>query len=211
MANILYHYYRSSSSYRVRIALNLKNIAYEMRPISLIHHEHKNQEYLSINPQGLVPTWVDENLTLTQSLAIIEYLDDIYPNPRLLPENILQKAHARQFSLIIACEMHPLNNLCVREYLQNKDWTARDIQAWYHHWLKEGFQAYENLLEKYHFGQKFTLNDTLSLADVCLIPQIYNALRFEFDMTPFPKIMNIYDNCQEIEAFQKAYPKEEQT
>jgi maleylacetoacetate isomerase len=207
--NQLYNYYRSSSSYRVRIALNLKGISYEMIPISLIDHKHKSAEYLAINPQGLVPTWVDKNITLTQSLAIIQYLDDISPKNRLIPENINLKAHAWQFSLIIACEMHPLNNLCVREYLQRKQWTPNEILDWYHYWLKNGFDSYEALLNQHQFGKHFTLNKTLSLADVCLIPQIYNALRFEFDMSPYPKIMNIYQNCQQIEAFQQAYPTEQ--
>jgi maleylacetoacetate isomerase len=207
--NQLYNYYRSSSSYRVRIALNLKDISYEMIPISLINHEHKTSEYLAINPQGLVPTWVDKNITLTQSLAIIQYLDDIFPKNRLIPEDINLKAHAWQFSLIIACEMHPLNNLCVREYLQRKQWTPNEVLDWYHNWLKNGFDSYEALLNQHQFGKHFTLNKTLSLADVCLIPQIYNALRFEFDMSPYQKIMNIYQNCQQIEAFKQAYPTEQ--
>ncbi len=209
MDNQLYNYYRSSSSYRVRIALNLKDISYEMIPISLINHEHKTSEYLAINPQGLVPTWVDKNITLTQSLAIIQYLDDIFPKNRLIPEDINLKAHAWQFSLIIACEMHPLNNLCVREYLQRKQWTPNEVLDWYHNWLKNGFDSYEALLNQHQFGKHFTLNKTLSLADVCLIPQIYNALRFEFDMSPYQKIMNIYQNCQQIEAFKQAYPTEQ--
>lgn len=211
MDNTLYNYYRSSSSYRVRIALNLKEIPYTLIPISLLKHEHKNPEYLKINPQGLVPTWVDENITLTQSLAIIEYLDEVYPNPALLPKDLILKAHARQFSLIIACEMHPLNNLCVREYLQKKNWSEEEIMTWYHHWLKQGFDAYEGLLTQHDLGNHFTLNEHLSMADVCLVPQIYNALRFHFDMSAYPKMMHIYQNCEKQDAFIKAYPNEQQT
>jgi maleylacetoacetate isomerase len=211
MDNTLYNYYRSSSSYRVRIALNLKNIAYDMIPISLLKHEHKSPEYLKINPQGLVPTWVDKQVTLTQSLAIIEYLDEIYPLPSLLPKDPILKAHARQFSLVIACDIHPLNNLCVREYLQKKHWSEEDIMTWYHHWLKQGFDAYEGLLQQHDFGQQYTINDTLSMADICLIPQVYNAKRFQFDMSAYPKIKRIDENCQKLEAFKKAYPHEQST
>jgi maleylacetoacetate isomerase len=207
--NILYHYYRSSSSYRVRIALNLKGVPYEMFPISLLQHEHKSADYLKINPQGLVPTWIDEKISLSQSLAIIEYLDERYPQPQLIPNDLILKAHVRQFSLIIACEIHPLNNLCVREYLQRKKWSESEIMSWYHHWLKQGFDAYEALLKQLNYGQHYTLNQNLSMADLCLIPQIYNAKRFEFNMDKYPIIMDIYQNCQSIDAFKKAYPSEQ--
>lgn len=204
----LYHYVRSSASYRVRIALNLKHINYEMIPISLLQNEQNSPEYLKINPQGLVPAWVDEDITLSQSLAIIEYLEEKHPHPRLLPENKIIKAHARQFSFIIACDIHPLNNLGVRNYLSDHDWKQTEIQQWIHHWLNKGFTAYEKLLKQYDFGNFYTLNQSLSIADICLIPQVYNALRFEFDMQAYPKIMQIYRNANLLEAFKKAAPDE---
>lgn len=204
----LYNYVRSSASYRVRIALNLKNIDYKMIPISLLKNEQNSPEYLKINPQGLVPTWVDEDITLSQSLAIIEYLEERYPQPHLLPEGCLEKAHARQFAFIIACDMHPLNNLSVRNYLSERDWKPTEIQQWMHHWMNKGFTAYEMLLKKHDFGNFYTLNQSLSIAEVCLIPQVYNALRFELDMQAYPKIMQIYRNANLLEAFKKAAPDE---
>lgn len=204
----LYNYTRSSASYRVRIALNLKNIDYEMIPISLLQNEQNSAEYLKINPQGLVPTWVDEHITLSQSLAIIEYLDERYPSPKLLPSDMITKAHARQFSLLIACEIHPLNNLGVRQYLSEHHWTKDNINQWMFHWFQKGFLAYEALLNQYDLGHYYTLNDELSMADICLIPQVYNAKRFEFDMQAYPKIMQIYQNANLLDAFKKAAPDE---
>lgn len=204
----LYNYVRSSASYRVRICLNLKNIDYQMIPISLLDNQQQSQEYLDINPQGLVPTWVDDDISLSQSLAIIEYLDERYPTPLLLPNDIFLKARVRQFSLIIACETHPLNNLCVRQYLLKENWSEEKVTQWMYHWFQKGFAAYEAILQKYHLGQKFTLNETLSMADICLVPQVYNALRFKFNMQDYPFIMNIYQHCQQLDAFKKAAPDE---
>ncbi len=206
--NKLFNYVRSSASYRVRIALNLKNIDYEMIPISLLNNEQNSAEYLKINPQGLVPTWEDERITLSQSLAIIEYLDERFPLPKLLPKDLICKARTRQFSLIIACEMHPLNNLGVRQYLSEHLWSKDDINQWMFHWFQKGFSAYEALLNQYDLGHHYTLNDELSMADICLIPQVYNAIRFKFDMQAYPKIMQIYQNTNLLDAFKKAAPNE---
>jgi maleylacetoacetate isomerase len=202
MENILYDYFRSSCAYRVRIALYLKHISFQSHPISLLNHEQYHPSYLKINPQGGVPSWQDANITLTQSLAILEYLDEAYPNtPKILPQNVIQKAKARQLALIIACDIHPLNNLRIKEYL---NWQEKDFITWYHHWLKQGFDAFESLL----LNSTYCLDETISIADICLIPQVYNALRFNFDLNPYPKINRIYHHCQQIPAFIQAYPQQ---
>lgn len=208
--NKLYDYFRSSCSYRVRIALNLKHISYESIPISLLKNEQHNNDYKKINPMASVPTWIDASIQLTQSLAIIEYLDEQYPNlPKLLPTNPIQKAHARELALLIACDIHPINNLRVKEYLKSEEWSEDKILKWYHHWLKNGFDAFESLLTaNTHSHSHFCLGEQISLADICLIPQVYNALRFNFDMSSYKRIMEIYRYCIELPAFIAAEPKE---
>jgi maleylacetoacetate isomerase len=209
MTNKLYDYYRSSCSYRVRIALNLKKISYEKINISLIEHKHHESTYTFINPQGAVPTWEDEHIQLTQSLAILEYLDEQYPHTTpILPKSPLLRARARQFSQIIACDIHPLNNLRVKEYLKDDGWSDKKFLNWYHHWLTEGFNGFEQLLVKFQQDGPYCLGTHISIADICLVPQIYNAFRFSFDMTEYPHIMNIYRQCQQLPAFIDAEPKE---
>lgn len=203
MDNSLYDYWRSSSCTRVRIALALKNIDYKNIPISLIDGAQQDPNYLCVNPQGLVPFWSDTEIHLSQSLAIIEYLDDIYPSPKLLPASPIQKARARQFANLISCDIHPLNNLRVKKYL---DLNEDQWMTWYHYWLNLGFTAYEALLAQHQHIGPYTLNNELSIADLCLIPQIYNAHRFGFKMAYFPKLQAIYDICLNIEAFQQAMP-----
>lgn len=203
MINKLYDYYRSSCSYRVRIALNIKEIAYEKITISLIDNEHHSNDYQKINPQAFVPIWQDANITLTQSIAILEYLDEQYPNtPKILPDEPLLRAKARQIALIVACDMHPLNNLRVKTYLKNLGITDDEILIWYHHWLKQGFDSIEVWLG----NDPYCVGDHISIADICLVPQIYNALRFSFNMTPYPKIISIYEQCQQNQAFIDAEP-----
>ena len=203
MTNILYDYWRSSSCTRVRIALALKFISYENMPISLIDGEQLSTDYLNINPEGLVPFWRDPVINLSQSLAIIEYLDDIYPKPKLLPTNLLERAKARQFAYLVSCDIHPLNNLRVKKYLNlNEDeWIQ-----WYHHWLQLGFTSYETLLEQNGFTGPYSLNDSVTIADLCLVPQVYNAHRFEFNMKRFPILQSIYDNCLDLGPFRLAMP-----
>ena len=201
----LYDYFRSSCSYRVRIALNLKAISYDTIPVSLLKHENDEPAYLEMNPQGLVPTWQDETMILSQSLAILEYLDEAYPKTvPLLPQSLMMRAKARQLSNIIACDMHPLNNLRVKEYLLEAGFSNEAFMRWYHHWLKEGFDSLEQMVS----NGPYCLGDELTMADVCLIPQIYNAKRFDFDMMNYPKLMNIYHHCQTLNAFIQAEPKE---
>lgn len=207
MLPILYDYFRSSSSYRVRIALALKNIAYETIPISLLDLDNLKPEYLNLNPQGLVPTWVDEQLTLSQSLCIIEYLDECYPKtPRLIPEEIHDKYKAKELSYIISCDMGPLlNNARIKRYFVEHNFGEQAFLEWYHHWLKQGFDAYETHLLKQPDAQ-FSIGQHISIADLCLIPQIINAKRFEFDMQSYSKIMNIFNNCMKIPAFYETQP-----
>jgi maleylacetoacetate isomerase len=203
MPNILYDYFRSSCAYRIRIALHLKQIPFQATSISLLKHEQYQSTYLKLNPTGGVPTWQDENITLSQSLAILEYLDEAYPQtPKIIPQDIIQRAKARQLAMIIACDIHPLNNLRVKEYLH---WDEKDFMTWYHHWLKQGFEGFESSLQH---SYPFCLGENLSIADICLIPQIYNALRFNFDLKPYPKILAINEYCEKIPAFIAAYPQE---
>lgn len=203
MDNTLYDYWRSSSSTRVRIALALKHIDYKKVTISLIDGAQYQPDYLNINPQGLVPFWQDVDINLSQSIAIMEYLDEVYPIPRLLPNTPIKRARARQYANLISCDIHPLNNLRVKKYL---NFSEDEWMKWYHHWLNLGFTAYQDLLKQQHHHGPFTLNDELTIADLCLIPQIYNAHRFKFKMDNFLTLQAIYDACLNIEAFQNAMP-----
>ncbi|NBX85080.1 MAG: maleylacetoacetate isomerase [Gammaproteobacteria bacterium] len=201
----LYDYFRSSCSYRVRIALNLKGISYDLIPVSLLKHENDEPAYLEINPQGLVPTWQDDKMILSQSLAILEYLDEAYPETtQILPQNIMMRSKARQLSYIIACDMHPLNNLRVKEYLLDAGFSNEAFLKWYHHWLKEGFNSLEQIVS----SAPYCLGNEVTIADICLVPQIYNAKRFNFDLSSYPKLMNIYNHCQTLMPFIQAKPQE---
>ena len=207
----LYDYYRSTACYRVRIALNLKKIAYDTVPIHLINHggEQHLPDYKKMNPQGLVPTLVENNYILTQSIAIIEYLDEINPDPALFPKAPLARAQVKQLALIIACDMHPLNNLGATTQLR-KQFSANDqqIQDWYYHWLKRGFDAIEAHLQQLPRKEMVCFGEKVSLADICLIPQIYNANRFHFDMRSYPLINDINNYCLSLSSFQEAAPQE---
>ena len=200
----LYDYYRSTASYRVRIALKLKNMTYERIPVHLTNQggEQHLPEYRALNPQSLVPTLVDHNHILSQSLAIIEYLEDIKPHPPLLPSDPIAKAHVKQIALIVACDMHPLNNLCVLQQLK-KQFSANEAQIndWYHHWLKQGFDAIERLLETYPRDIDVCYGNQVSLADICLIPQVYNAHRYHFSLENYPLIQRINTYCLSLPAF----------
>jgi maleylacetoacetate isomerase len=205
---ILYSYFRSSAAYRVRIALNLKQIDYEIRPIHLLKDggEQLKADYLALNPQGRVPVLVVEGKVLAQSSAIIEYLEEVYPSPPLLPGNALERAYVRSIAQIVACDIHPLNNLRVLAYL--KSIVKEDLeQAWRRHWIQEGFAAFEQLLQKHGYCGQFCFGDTPSMADVFLVPQVYNAFRFGCDMKSYPLINGIYKNCMHETAFSKAAPE----
>ena len=208
----LYDYYRSTACYRVRIALNFKNIAYEKLTIHLVNNggEQHSTKYLQINPQGLVPTLnakTDSNPQfINQSLAIIEYLEETYPSPALLPTNPWDRAQVRSLSFMIACEIHPVNNLRVLTYLRDHlKVNEQEIKLWYHHWLKKGFDAFEKRLQDTK-QQLVCFGNTITMADLCLIPQVYNAERFDFPMSNYPCINTINKHCLTIAAFKNAAP-----
>lgn len=207
----LYDYYRSTASYRVRIALNIKNICYETLAIHLINHggEQNQPDYLKLNPQGLVPTLDENGHIITQSLAIIEYLDEISPTPALLPSTPFGRAQVRGLALIIACDMHPLNNLRVLNRLREQfDANEDQVMSWYHLWLKEGFDAFERHLQDMPHKGSVCYGNEPGLADICLIPQVYNAHRFGFAMTAYPLINEINKHCLTLPSFKNAGPEE---
>lgn len=204
----LYGYFRSSAAYRVRIALNLKGVDYDQIPVNLVQGEQRDGEHLARNPQGLVPSLVlDDSSVINQSLAVCEYLDEVHPEPALLPVDALGRAQVRGLAQLIACEIHPLNNLKVLKYLVGElgaDEAAK--LAWYHHWIGEGFTALEAMLANLSNGD-FCYGDTPTLADICLVPQVYNAQRFECDLSAYPTIQRIVANCRLLPAFAKAAPE----
>jgi len=207
----LYDYYRSTACYRVRIALNFKMINYETLTVHLVNNggEQHLQNYLNLNPQGLVPTIEENGHILSQSLAIIEYLEEINPSPSLLPKTQLGRAEVRSLAMIIACDIHPLNNLRVLEYLKKEfEASISQVNEWYHHWLKAGFDAIELKLKILPREKNFCYGDSISLADICLIPQVYNAKRFDFPMDNYPLINKINDYCLTLDAFIDAEPKQ---
>lgn len=204
----LFTYYRSSASYRVRIALNLKGLEAEHIAINLAEGEQRAADYAALNPQNLVPMLVTEQHTqLTQSLAIMEYLDECYPDtPPLLPKDAEGRARVRALAQAIACEMAPLNNLRVLQYLVN-DMGLSEAQKlqWYRHWIAIGFTALETMLQDARTG-RFCHGNMPTMADCCLVPQVYNAARFECDMVGYPTINRIVEACNELSAFANAQP-----
>lgn len=201
----IYSYFRSSASYRVRIALNLKGIPYTVIPVNLRLGEHKKSFFRTMNPQGFVPLLADANLFISQSLTILEYLEKKYPSPPLLPVGDLHWL-ARSLAQFIACEIHPLNNLRVLNYLSKSLMLDEDARlAWQHHWLKEGLHAVEAVLA--NSKAPFSLTATPSWVDLLLIPQLYNARRFELDLTCFPRLLEIEKKCLKMEEFQRAMPE----
>ncbi|NVK42205.1 MAG: maleylacetoacetate isomerase [Oceanospirillaceae bacterium] len=201
----LFTYFRSSAAYRVRIALNLKGIEHRLTPVNLLQGEHLGDDYRALNPQGLVPALkLDDGRLLTQSTAILEYLEAEYPDRPLLPADHYEAARVRAWSNLIACDIHPVDNLRVLKYLKGTLAISDDEKtAWYQHWIHEGFKALELQLaaEPYCHGSDVTL------ADLYLIPQVYNALRFELDMSAYPKIHSIWDACNALPAFDDARPE----
>jgi len=204
---ILYDYFRSSAAYRVRIALHLKGLSAERRFVHLRRGEQRAEAYLAVNPQGLVPTLIDGNVHLTQSLAIIEYLDEKHPSPPLLPQSAADRAWVRSIALSIACDIHPLNNLRVIKYLDRElqiDEPGRD--EWYRHWIRVGFGALESHLAMRATG-RCCLGDSPTMADICLVPQVANANRLKVALEPFARIRAVNDACLALPAFDKARPE----
>lgn len=206
---ILYDYFRSSAAYRVRIALNLKELTYEQIPVNLLKNEQYGEFHTSRNPQGLVPCLEHDGVMFQQSLSICEYLDEVFPDrAALLPQCPEQRARVRALAQLIACDIHPLNNLRVLKYLKEHLFVDEtEKQAWYQHWILEGFQALESLLQRSEYTGRFCHGSDPGLADLCLVPQVYNARRFEVDMACFPLISRIDRLCSELEAFSAAHPE----
>ncbi|UTV30377.1 maleylacetoacetate isomerase [Photobacterium atrarenae] len=201
----LFDYFRSSASYRVRIALNLKGLDYTLSPVSLLANEQTDASYTAINPSALVPGLRTEQGMLGQSVAILEYLEERYPEPPILPRGTWEKAKCRELALTVACDIHPLNNLRVLNYLSRQLGVEQaEKTVWYHHWLKLGFQTLESLLASQE--QPFCCGNQPTMADICLIPQLYNARRFELDLAPYPTLIKIEQQCQQLEAFRRAHP-----
>jgi len=201
----LHDYFRSSAAYRVRIALNLKGVAYESVPRDLRHGEQRSPDYLAANPQGLVPMLEMDGLRLTQSLAIIDYLDARFPDPPLLPADPAARAQVLAMALLVACEIHPINNLRVLRYLKNgmgQDQTA--IDGWYVHWISEGLGALEAMAAR-HAG-RYLSGDRPGLADICLVPQLYNARRFSAPLEEYPTLVRIDAALAAHPAFAAAHP-----
>ncbi len=206
----LYAYWRSTAAYRVRIALNLKNIAYDVKIVNLIANggEQKNSEYAQINPQKLVPALVTDGQVLTQSLAILEYLEEVYPHPSILPGDPIHKAKVRSVAQAIACDIHPINNLRVLQYLGGEmgvEKPSRD--QWYRHWITEGFSAIEKILSDSPEAGKFCFGNEPTMADIALVAQMYNARRFNVDLSAFPTLVRIDAACNKSKAFIDAAPE----
>jgi maleylacetoacetate isomerase len=200
---ILHDFPLSSASYRVRIVLNLKGLAYEKRNYVLRSGEQRAPAYLAVNPAGLVPALETDGLVLGQSLAIIDYLDALHPEPRMIPTDPVARARAMEMALTIACDIHPINNLRVLQYLEHRMGQDKDaIDDWYRHWVEVGFATLEKLLP----NTPFAGGDAPNIVDACLVPQMYNARRFKVDLTPFPKVTAIADRAGALSAFVDAEP-----
>ena len=200
----LYNYFRSSASYRVRIALALKGLDYDYIPVHLLRNEQLAESYAQISPARLVPLLDDDGALLTQSLAIIEYLDETHPQPPLLPGDAVARARIRALALDVACEIHPLNNLRVLRYLvRDLKLAEEDKNRWYKHWVESGLEAVERQLATHPATGRFCHDETPTLADVVLVPQIHNAQRMECRLDHVPTVMRIFENCMQMDAFAK--------
>jgi maleylacetoacetate isomerase len=208
MPRVLHGDFRSSAAYRVRIALNLKGLDCERVSVHLRHGEQRGDAFLALNPQGMVPALVDGDAVLTQSPAILEYLDEAYPDtPRLLPVAPVDRARVRALAAAVACDIHPLNNLRVLQYIQGPMGGGQDTMvAWYNHWIAEGFRAIERMLAGDPRTGRFCHGDTPSLADICLVPQVFNSARHALDLDPYPTIRRIAAACDALPAFADAHP-----
>jgi len=205
----LYTYFRSSAAFRVRIALNLKDLPWEPEVIWLPAGEQAGAEYRTVNPQALVPTLVEDGHHLAQSMAIIEYLDEIHPVPPLLPGSPRDRARIRSLAQLVSCDIHPVNNLRILKYLKKQmGQTQEAIDGWYRHWCTEGLAAYERQLGDGGAGD-FSHGDQVTLADICLVPQIFNAQRFEVDLDRFPKMMSVFKRCMAMPDFVAAQPSKQ--
>lgn len=204
----LYTYFRSGAAFRVRIALNLKGLAYEPRFIHLAKGEHRKPEFTQLNAQALLPTLeLDDGTRLNQSLAIIEYLEEKHPQPPLLPKDALGKARVRSLSYLIASEIHPLNNLRVLQHLKRSGQSEDQVNTWYRHWIADGLGKLEPELAR--TAGKFSYQDSPTMADCCLVPQIFGAKRYNCDLASYPTAMRVFEQCMKLEAFDRAQPSKQ--
>ncbi|WP_269932644.1 maleylacetoacetate isomerase [Aminobacter sp. HY435] len=203
----LYTFFRSSTSYRLRIALALKGLDWEPRFVSLPRMEHRTADYMALNPQGLLPALVEDGRLFAQSLAVLEYLDETYPQPPILPKSAVDRAYVRGLSQIIGCDIHPLNNVRVLKYLKSR-WQLSDDDAteWYRHWITEGFRSFEATLKASGLSGSYCLGDAITIADICLVPQVANARRFLCDLAAFPLSVAIAGRAAALPAFEAAHP-----
>ena len=202
---ILYDYYRSSAAFRVRIALNIKGVDYESRPVNLLESEQRSEEYRALNPQGLVPMLEIDGHRLTQSLAIINYLDLRFPTQPLLPAGAAERAHVVAMAMMVACDIHPLNNLRVLKYLKGTlGHTQEEVDAWYAHWISEGLPALDAFASSK--AGKFLFRDAPTAADICLVPQLYNARRYNVPLGDYPTLLRAEENASKLDAFARAHP-----
>ena len=203
----LYSYFRSSAAYRVRVALNLKSLPYEYLPVHLVKGEQRDERYRALNPQALVPLLVDDGEAITQSMAIIEYLDEKFPDPPLLPPTPEARARVRSIAQVIACDIHPLDNLRVLKYLTGTLGATEDAKnAWYRHWIELGLAAIETRLAADSRTGAFCHGATPTLADICLVPQLANARRYDFSIEAYPTLGRIESHCLALDAFARAAP-----
>jgi maleylacetoacetate isomerase/maleylpyruvate isomerase len=206
----LYTYFQSGGAYRVRIALNLKGLKAEMIPVNLVKSEHKTSGYEAINPQQLVPTFIDGEHTLSQSLAIMEYLEETYPTPSLLPKDSFARAYVRSLALVIACDTSPLGNLSVRKYLGERMGLEKEqVDIWMQYWIAAGLASFERTLASRKREGFFCFGDTPTMADCCLMPQVFNAHRWKCDLAPYPRILKIAHACDKHPAFIAAHPSKQ--
>ena len=204
----LYSYWRSTAAYRVRIAINIKSIDHEVKAVHLVKDggQQLSNEYMQVNPLALVPSLeTDSGDIITQSLAIIDYLESEYPSPTLYPDNNILKAQAKALALSIACDIHPLNNLRVLKYLKKLDLTQKDVDNWYHHWIHKGFKAIEVQLET--SSKAYCFGNQVTVADIFLVAQVYNANRFKVVLDNYPLIKKVNENCLKLKAFIDASPE----
>jgi len=206
----LYNYFRSGTSYRTRIVLNLKGLAYEYVPVSLIKGEQHSAAFDTINSMHGVPVLEVDGTHIAQSPAIIEYLEETHPAPPLLPKDAVKRAHVRAMAAIVGCDMHPLNNLRVMNYLRDEFGQHTDgLNKWAARWLKAGFDAIETLLRADKMRKGFCFGSTPTIADAYLVPQIFTAQRLKFDLAPYPEIMKVVEQCNAIPAFADAHPSKQ--
>lgn len=207
MARALYTFFRSSTSYRLRIALAYKGLAYEPHYVSLPSMQHREDAYRTLNPQGLVPLLVDDGKRLIQSLAMIEYLDEAYPDPPLVPKGVYERAYVRAMSQIVGCDIHPLNNVRVLKRLRTQfEADESAVNDWYRHWMAEGLRTLEDYVVREGLSGRFIHGDAISMADTCLVPQIFNAQRFSCPLDGYPTLMAVFENCMTLPAFKDTQP-----